>query len=134
MAVVFVDTGTDIAARALFELDLEGGTEATASGFYIGWGTGGGTSTATEGNVDLAIRATEVLVSATTESVSGDTITWIGRITNQEVGGKVISEAALFIDATGTATDMIIIGDFGDITVATDDVIEFTFTLQYTNG
>lgn len=132
MAVVYVDNGTELVSDALLSLV---GASVTASGFYIGWGTGGSSTgaTATNADVDLAAQATEARVSATGESQSAaDTNQWIGRITNNGGASKVIEEAGLFIDATGTATDMLIRGSFGGITVATSDVVEFTITLQQT--
>lgn len=132
MAVVYVDNGTELVSDALLALV---GASVTASGFYIGWGTGGSSTgaTATNTDVDLAAQATEARVSATSETQSAaDTDQWVGRLTNNGAASKVIEEAALFIDATGTATDMLIRGSFGGITVATDDVVEFTFTLQQT--
>ncbi len=132
MAVVFVDTGTEIVSDAILGIAGAGGP-ATATGFYIHWGTGGGTVTATNTDIDLAQPATEVRVSATSETQpSADTTQWVGRLTNQKAGGVTISEAGLFIDATGTATDMLIRGDHADVGLATEDIIEYTITLQMT--
>ena len=132
MAVIYVDNGTELVSDALLALV---GASVTASGFYVGWGTGGGTSTATNTDVDLAVTGTTTdyaRVSATTEDQSAaDTNRWIAHIT-AATATKVINEAGLFINATGTATDLLIRGDFGDITTASGDVIEFTFTLQQT--
>lgn len=128
-AIVYVDNGTDLVSDALLALV---GASVTASGFYIGWGTGGsGTGgTATNADVDLEAQATEARVSATSETQSGDTDTWVARL--QTTTAKVIEEAGLFINATGTATDMLIRANFGEISLATDDIIEFTFSLQQT--
>lgn len=129
-AVVYVDTGTEIVSDALLAMV---GATVTASGFYIGWGTGGsGTGgTATNTDVDLNAPATESRVSATTEDQSAaDTDRWIGRLTAGTA--KTVEEAGLYIDATGTATDMLIRGNHAEITLATDDIVEYTFTLQQT--
>ena len=130
MAVIFVDNGTDLVSDALLALV---GASVTASGFYIGWGTGGsGTGgTATNTDVDLEAPSSEARVSATAESQSSaDTDQWIGRITSTQT--QVIEEAGLYIDATGTATDMIIRANFGEVSVVNNDIIEFTFQLQQT--
>ncbi len=129
MAVVFVDNGTFIFTDHV--LGIAGGGP-TASGFYMGWGTGGGTSTATNTDVDLGNPATEARVSATVEQEDGtasDTAQFIGRLTKTAVP-KTINEFGFYIDATGTATDMIVRADHGDVTLATDDQIEYTLTIQ----
>jgi hypothetical protein len=129
VAVIYVDNGTDLVSDALLALV---GASVTASGFYIGWGTGGSSTggTATNTDVDLEAPATETRVSATSETQAGDTNTWVGRLTTTTV--KTVEEAGLYIDATGTATDMIIRGNHGGVVLATDDIIEYTFTLQQT--
>lgn len=130
VAVIYVDNGTELVSDALLTLV---GASVTASGFYIGWGTGGSSSggTATNTDVDLEAEATEVRVSATSETQSAaDTDQWIGRLTTTTV--KTIEEAGLYIDATGTATDMLIRGSHGGVVLATDDIIEYTFSLQQT--
>ena len=129
-ATIFVDNGTDLSADALLALV---GATVTASGFYVGWGTGGSSTggTATNADVDLEAPATEARVSCTGESQSAaDTNQFIGTLQTTTV--KTIEEAGLYIDATGTATDMIIRANHGGVVMATDDQIEYTFTLQYT--
>ncbi len=129
-AVVYVDNGTELVSDALLAIV---GASVTASGFYIAWGTGGSSSggTATNTDVDLEARATEAAVSATSETQSAaDTNQWVGRLQTTTV--KTIEEVGLFIDATGTATDMIIRASHGGVVMATDDIIEYTITLQQT--
>lgn len=129
-AVVYVDNGTELVSDALLAIV---GASVTASGFYIAWGTGGSSSggTATNTDVDLWARATETAVSATSETQSAaDTNQWVGRLQTTTV--KTIEEVGLFIDATGTATDMIIRASHGGVVMATDDIIEYTITLQQT--
>ena len=108
-AVIFVDNGTELMSDVMLAFT---GASVTASGWYIGWGTGGsGTlSTATNTDVDLEAPATEARVSATAETQSaGDTNQWVGRL--QTTTSKTIEEAGLYTDATGTATDMWIRGN-----------------------
>ena len=128
-AIIYVDNGTELVSDMMLAFT---GASVTASGWYIAWGTGGsGTGgTATNTDVDLEARATEAAVSATSETQSGDTNTWVGRL--QTTTAKVIEEVGLFVDATGTATDMIIRANFGEVSLATDDIIEFTISLQQT--
>lgn len=128
-AVVYVDNGTELVSDALLALV---GASVTASGFYIGWGTGGSSTgaTATNADVDLAARATEAFVSATSETQSaGDTNQWIGRLQTTTV--KTIEEVGLFV-ACGTATDMLIRNSHGGLSLATDDIVAYTITLQQT--
>ena len=129
-ATILVDNGTDLLSDALLALV---GASTTASGFYIGWGTGGSSTggTATNTDVDLEAPATESRVSCTGETQSGDTNTFVGTLT--AVGtAKTVEEAALYIDATGTATDMLIRANHLQVGLATEDQIEYTFTLQIT--
>ena len=129
--VIYVDNGTDLVSDALLAL---AGASVTASGFYMGWGTGGSSTggTATNTDVDLNEPATESRVSTTGESQSAaDTVQWIGTLT--AVGSaKTIEEFGLFIDATGTATDMLIHANHGGVALATEDAIEYTASLQQT--
>jgi len=127
---IFVDNGTELITDQTLGIV---GTAVTASGFYIGWGTGGSSTggTATNTDVDLEVPATEARVSCTDESESAaDTAQWIGTLQTTTV--KTIEESGLFIDATGTATDMLIRANHGGVVMATDDQIEYTFSLQQT--
>jgi hypothetical protein len=129
-ATIYVDNGTELVSDMMLAFT---GASVTASGWYIAWGTGGSSTgaTATNTDVDLAARATETAVSATSETQSAaDTNQWVGRLQTTTV--KTIEEAGLFIDATGTATDLIIRASHGGVVMATDDIIEYTFTLQQT--
>ena len=129
-ATIFVDNGTELLSDAALALV---GASVTASGFYIGWGTGGSSTggTATNTDVDLEAPATETRVSATSETQSAaDTNQFIGTLQTTNV--KTIEEVGLYIDATGTSTDMLIRANHGGVVMATDDQIEYTFTLQLT--
>jgi hypothetical protein len=131
VAVIFVDNGTELVSDSLLAMV---GATVTASGFYMGWGTGGSSTgaTATNTDIDLAAPATEARVSATSETQSaGDTNQWIGTLT--AVGqAKTVEEFGLYINATGTATDMLIRANHGGVALATEDAIEYTATLQMT--
>ena len=130
MAVIFVDNGTELFSDFILAI---AGASVTASGFYMGWGTGGsGTGgTATNTDVDLEAEATEARVSCTGESQSAaDTNQFIGRL--QTTTSQTIEEFGFYIDATGTATDMIVRANHGEVSLATDDQIEYTLTIQMT--
>ena len=128
-AIIFVDNGTELMADAMLS---HTGATVTASGWYMGWGTGGsGTlGTATNTDVDLRAEATEARVSATAETQAGDTNTFIGRLT--AIGAQSIEEFGFYTDATGTATDMFVHANFDSVGLATDDIIEFTLNFQFT--
>ncbi len=125
-ATVYLQTGEDFVCDQI----QNGGGTAT---FSIGWGTGGsGTGgTATKPDLDLRAAATELRVTATTEDQpSSDINRWIGRLTTTTVKG--IEEVGLFFHPTSTATAMIIRANHGAVNLATDDIIEYTITLEQT--
>lgn len=128
-AVVVVQTGKAFIAD---QVSPAGGGTAT---FYIGWGTGGSSTggTATNTDLDLRARATEAFVTATTEDQpSADTCRWIGIVTCQRAGGYTVEEGGLFyIDENGgTATGLIIRISHNGVALATDENIQYTFTMQ----
>lgn len=123
-AVVFVETGEAFVADM-----VSPGSTAT---FFMAWGTGGSSTgaTATNSDVDLAARATETFVTATTEDQSAaDTCRWIGILTAGTA--KTIEEGGLFYSTAGTATGLIIRTSHGGVALATDDQIQYTYTLQF---
>ena len=127
-ATILVDNGTDLLSDALLALV---GATVTASGFYIGWGTGGSSTGGTATNTDVDLEAPfATRVSCTGETQAGDTNTFIGTLLSESA--LTIEEAGLYIDATGTATDMLIRANHGGVVMATDDQIEYSFTLQIT--
>lgn len=96
---------------------------------YIGWGEGSGQG-ATDTDLDDAADEdrTDGTSSVVTTTTDDDTYQVVGTIT--ATGARSITEAALF-DSAGTGTppsggDMCVYGDFGVITLATDDAITFT--------
>ncbi len=128
MAVIFVDNGTEVFSDFILAAV---GASVTASGFFMGWGTGGsGTlGTATNTDVDLRAEATEARVSCTGETQSAaDTNQFIGRLTKTD-NASTIEEFGFFM-GTGTATAMIIHANHGAVALATEDVIEYTLTIQ----
>lgn len=104
------------------------GTTATFTAWFINWGTG--TVTDQKSDTGLGNEATEVRVTATTETqTAADTMQWKALQTCDTVT-RDVGEAALFTLATvGTC---LIRGTYTDISLATDDQVEYTITLQQT--
>jgi hypothetical protein len=101
---------------------------ATAKTFYVSWGTGAGTSGATD--TTLFTESTEARVGTTTTqqttSTTNDTNRFVGTIT--AAGGRTITNAGIF-DATSSG-NMIAKGDFTGVVLNTGDSIAFTFNIQ----
>lgn len=94
---------------------------------YVGWGTGAGT--AAKGDTTLFTEAAESRVAGalTTEGTGASAVFQVVA-TITSLSGQTITNAGLF-DAS-TSGNLVIKGDFSDIILATDDKIEFTFTLD----
>ncbi len=123
-ATVFSNTGMAITSLRVIGTAL-----------YCAWGTGAGTSAATD--ITLFTEDTTAgyaRVSATltqkTTTVTNDTVQAVATIICQASGGLTITNAGLF-DAS-TAGNLYEKGDFTGIPLALNDSIQFTFTLQYT--
>lgn len=141
-AVVF----TTLGVNHLIDILDPGSTASSPPSWYIGWGTGGsGTGgTATEGNVDLFAGATNSegnalgRATATSESQpAAHQLQFKCRLTNNNTS-KGFEEVGLFAGTpnggTSTATSMWVRANYGTITVATDDAVEYTITLSATGG
>lgn len=127
MAAVFTNSG-EFWHVDLISMAVTGPT----AGWYIGWGSG--TTTEAKTDVDLEAAATESRVTATDEGQqagASDIMQWIGTLTKTAVTAD-ISEAGLFWDATSTASDIMIHGTHTAVSLATEDQIRYTFTLEYT--
>ena len=126
VATVYVNAGQNFVADV-----IDGTTNATDQDYRIAWGTGGSSTggTATDADTALEAEATEVRATTVTSQPSTDTNQWVGTLTAGTA--KTIEEAGLFTTATGGT--MIIRGSHGGITLATDDSIQYTITLQQNN-
>ena len=94
---------------------------------YVAWGTGG--TTAAKGDTTLGTEAPESRVSGTVSVTgSGTTAKWQNVATITATASRAIIEAGVF-DAASSG-NMAIRGDFTTINLATDDSIQFTFTLD----
>ncbi len=93
---------------------------------WVGWGTD--STTAVKGNTTLGTESAETRIqgTATTEGTGASAVYQVVA-TIVSLGAQTIAEAALFTAVTSGT--MAIRGDFTGIVLATDDSIEFTFTL-----
>lgn len=124
------------AGRAVLTSRIKGtGTEP----LQIGWGTGAGTSAATdttlftETQADLSgTTGTRVAGTSTqqTTSVTSDTYRVVGTIT--ATGAGTVTNAGLFDNSTIGSGNLFVKGDFTGVALAISDSITFTFNLQFT--
>jgi hypothetical protein len=120
MATLLVNTGKAVVTNRL----KSGGTEPN----YIAWGTGAGTTAATDTTL-FTETGTRVLGTSTqqTTSTTSDTYQVVG---TQTAGGTLaITNAGLF-DASTTG-NLFAKGDFSTINLSSGDSIQFTFKVQF---
>jgi hypothetical protein len=121
MATLLVNTG-----KAIVTNYLNGG--AATQPKYIGWGTGAGTTAATDTTL-----FTEVLprVSGTTSQVTTSTTNDTFQVVGTQTAGtsETITNAGLF-DAS-TSGNLFVKGDFSGIPLNNGDSIQFTFKVQF---
>lgn len=131
MATFVVDGGLAIVTDALV-----GGALASEPK-YIGWGTGAGTTAATDSSlfteklVDLSTSAgtdhTTGSSSQQTSSTTSDTYRVTG--TRTATGAGTVTNAGLFDAASGG--NLFLKGDFTGIALASGDSIAFTFNATF---
>ena len=121
MATLLVNTG-----KAIVTNYLAGG--AATQPKYIGWGTGAGTTAATDTTLftETGTRITGTTTQQTT-STTNDTYQVIGTAT--AVGTVTITNAGLF-DAVSSG-NLFVKGDFTGIGLTSGDSIQFTFKTQF---
>jgi hypothetical protein len=121
MATLLVDTG-----KAIVTNYLAGG--AATQPKYVGWGTGAGTTTATDTTLfsETGSRTTGTATQQTT-TTTNDTYQVIGTLTAS--GSVTITNAGLF-DAN-TSGNLFVKGDFTGIALTSGDSIQFTFKTQF---
>ena len=121
MATLLVNTG-----KAIVTNYLNGGGATQPK--YIGWGTGAGTTAATDTTL-----FTEVLprVSGTTSQVTTSTTNDTFQVVGTQTAGtsETITNAGLF-DAS-TSGNLFVKGDFSGIPLNNGDSIQFTFKVQF---
>ena len=120
MATLLVNTG-----RAIITNRLNGGG---ATPQYVGWGTGAGTTGATDTTL-----FTEVLprVSGTVSQVTTSSTNDTFQVVATQTAGttETITNAGLF-DAS-TSGNLFVKGDFTGIPLNSSDSIQFTFKVQF---
>jgi hypothetical protein len=120
MGTLLVNTGRAIVTSRL------GGSGTTPQ--YIGWGTGAGTTGATDTTL-----FTEVLprVSGTATQVTTSTTNDTFQVVGTQTAGvtETITNAGLF-DAS-TSGNLFVKGDFTGIALNSGDSIQFTFKVQF---
>ena len=121
MATLLVNTG-----KAIVTNFLSGGAATVPK--YIGWGTGAGTTAATDTTLftETGSRTTGTASQVTT-TTTNDTLQVTG--TNTAGGTLTITNAGLF-DAS-TSGNLFAKGDFTGIGLASGDSIAFTFKVQF---
>ena len=121
MATLLVNTG-----KAIVTNYLNGG--AATQPKYIGWGTGAGTTGATDTTL-----FTEVLprVTGTTSQVTNSTTNDTYQVVGTQTAGttETITNAGLF-DAS-TSGNLFVKGDFTGIPLNNGDSIQFTFKVTF---
>lgn len=122
MANVLTNLGKEIVIRRLK------GETGWDEPVYVAWGTGSGTSAATD--TALFTEASEARVAGTssvvTTTTTNDTYRVVGTLTAS--AAKTITNAGLFDAATGGR--LFLKGDFTGIALNSGDSIQFTFEWQ----
>jgi hypothetical protein len=121
MATLLVNTG-----KAIVTNYLAGG--AATQPKYVGWGTGSGTTAATDTTLftEVTPRVTGTATQVTT-STTNDTYQVVGTQTASTT--ETITNAGLF-DAS-TSGNLFAKGDFTGIALLSGDSIQFTFQVQF---
>jgi hypothetical protein len=125
MATLLVNTG-----KAIVTNRVKNGSTGTTEPNYIHWGTGSGTTSATD--TGLFSPASEARVAGTssiiTTTTTNDTYQVVGTLTSSSA--QTITNAGLFDAATGG--NLFVKGDFSGIPLQANDSIQFTFKWQIT--
>jgi hypothetical protein len=122
MATLLVNGGKAIVTNRI----LGSGTEPK----YIAWGTGAGTTAATDTTLftETGTRATGTSTQQTT-TTTNDTYQVVGTLT---AGGTLaITNAGTFDVVTSSSGNLFVKGDFSTINLASGDSIQFTFKTQF---
>jgi hypothetical protein len=122
MATLLVNGGKAIVTNRI----LGSGTEPK----YIAWGTGAGTTAATDTTLftETGTRATGTSSQQTT-TTTNDTYQVVGTLTAG--GALAITNAGTFDVVTSSSGNLFVKGDFSTINLASGDSIQFTFKTQF---
>ena len=123
MATLLVNTG-----RAIITNRVKNGATGATEPNYVAWGTGAGTTGATDTTLftETGTRTAGTSTQQTT-STTNDTYQVIGTMTAG--GALTITNAGLF-DAS-TSGNLFIKGDFTGLVLASGDSIQFTIKAQF---
>lgn len=119
MADIYTDAGEDWTA------DVFDGTSAPPANYFVAWGTGGGT--AAKGDTTLFTEAPESRVAVTESQPASNQNRFIGTIV--ATAGRTITNAGIL--SASSAGSLILHSDFTGVVLATNDSIQFTFTLTW---
>lgn len=124
MATLLVNTGKAIITNYLIG-------SAASQPKYVGWGTGAGTTAATDTTLFTESGATRATGTATqqTTSTTSDTLQVIGTLTAATT--LAVTNAGLFDNATVGSGNLFAKGDFSTINLNSGDSIQFTFKVQF---
>jgi hypothetical protein len=124
MATLLVNTG-----KAIITNYLIGG--AASQPKYVGWGTGAGTTAATDTTLFTESGSTRATGTATqqTTSTTNDTLQVVGTLTAATT--LAVTNAGLFDNATVGSGNLFAKGDFSTINLNSGDSIQFTFKVQF---
>ena len=104
-------------------------SSASAKTWYIGWGTGSGTSTVSD--TTLYTESTESRSAATaaqaTTTTANDTVSFVATLT--ATGTRSITNAGV-LDASSSG-NLLMKGDFTSVSLSTGDSIAFTMKIQF---
>lgn len=108
----------------------------TATGAWIGWGTGGSSTgaTATDTDTGLMAAATEAFQAATKSQPDSDTNQYVATLTAGTA--KTVEEAIVLAgSSTATGTNKTLIrASHGGQTLATGDTIQYTISMTATSA
>lgn len=119
MADIYTDAGEN------FTADLFDGTTTAPATHYIAWGTGAGTAAKTD--TTLFTEGPEARVAATRSQPTANQNQFVGTIT--ATGARTVTNAGVFTASTGGT--LLLKSDFTGVVLATNDAIQFTFTLTW---
>jgi hypothetical protein len=130
MAVLVVNAGHKIITGRM----IGGASPAQVEPTFMGWGTGAGTTAATD--TTLFTEATyggyarvSAATSQQTTSVTSDTYQLVATLTNSSGGGLTFTNAGTFDAAT--VGNLFVKGDFTGVPLNNGDSIAFTFKVQF---
>jgi hypothetical protein len=120
MADIFTTAGEELVAN-----QMDSGTAAAITNWYVAQGTGAGT--AAKGDTTLFTEASEARVTTTDSQPTASQNRYVGTITAD--GTKTVTNAGIFDAAT--VGNMLLKSDFVGIGVDSGDSIQFTFTITW---